>query len=425
MSNNAYSAKPHLYIAIPAMDELDFLPHCLTSIAAQETDFPFSVYICVNQPDNWWEQEDKLAICERNATLISFLNHYSSFPIHLIDKSSKGNGWKGKHFGVGFARKVIFDTIFEIADKNDIIISLDADTQFDTGYFQSIGIFFNRHMTHHVMANPYYHPLKTVTDSIIKLPDNLVITGNSENDKAILRYELYLRNWHINLAKIRSPYAFTALGSAIAVRVWALQKIGGITPLKSGEDFYLLQKLRKMGDICQWNNEIVFPAARFSDRVFFGTGPAMIKGIKEGWSSYPIFHHSLFQEILDSYNAIEQLFQEDMNLPFLQFLKEQFKEEDIWSPIRKNAKNLTRFTQAFHEKADGLRIFQYIRNQHKHNAMRDEDALRENLQSWLQTPLPDFLLENFSFEELSVTQLNMLRELLFIIELGYRKISFF
>jgi len=151
----------------------------------------------------------------------------------------------------------------------------------------------------------------------------------------------------------------------------------------------------------------------------------MIKGIKEGWNSYPIFHHSLFQEILNSYNAIEQLFKEDTNLPFLQFLKEQFKEEDIWSPIRKNAKNLTRFTQAFHEKADGLRIFQYIRNQHKHNMMRDEDALRENLQSWLQTPLPDFLSENFSFEELSVSQLNTLRKLLFIIELGYRKISFF
>ena len=416
MSNRERPAKPHLYIAIPAMDELDFLPHCLTSIASQQTDFSFSVYVCVNQPDEWWQQEDKRAICERNAALISFLTRYSPFPIHLIDKSSQGKGWKGKHFGVGFARKVIFDAIFEIAEKEDIIISLDADTQFGSGYFQSVGHFFNAHPTLHVLANPYYHPLKTLSSSAVHLPDNLMMSGNEENDRAVLRYELYLRNWHINMSKAASPYAFTALGSAIAVRVQALQKIGGITPVKSGEDFYLLQKLRKMGRIGQWNSELVFPSARLSDRVFFGTGPAMIKGIKEGWDSYPIFHHALFQEIGNSYHAIEQLFTEDIDLPFLQFLKEQCKEENLWAPLRKNAKDLPHFTHAFHEKADALRIFQYIRTQHKTHPIRDEDALRENLQHWLQTPLPNFLSANFSFKDLTTPQLNLLRDLLFEIE---------
>ena len=418
--NSESPTKPHLYIAIPAMDELDFLPHCLASIEAQQTDFPFSVFVCVNQQDEWWQQDEKIAVCERNAALISFLKNYSSFPVHLIDRSSKGKGWKGKHFGVGFARKVIFDTIFEIADKEDIIISLDADTQFGAAYFQSIGDFFNKYTEHQVMANPYYHPLKTTTGMEVNVPDNVIITGNYENDRAILRYEFYLRSWHINMAKIASPYAFTALGSAIAVRVKALQKIGGITPVKSGEDFYLLQKLRKMGTVYQWNSEPVFPAARFSDRVFFGTGPAMIKGLNEGWESYPIFHHRLFQEIANSYDAIEQLFKEDIDLPFLQFLKEQFKEKNIWTPLRKNAKDIHRFKQAFHEKVDGLRIFQYIRTRHKDNVMRDEDSLRENLHHWLQLPLPDFLTRDFSFEELNINQLNTLRDLLFSIEAKHR-----
>lgn len=413
--------KPHLHIAIPAMDELDFLPYTLSSISAQQTDFSFSVYICVNQPDEWWEDPKFVAICERNAELIRYLSRFSVFPVHLIDRSSKGNGWKGKNFGVGFARKTLFETIVQNSDKEDIIISLDADTQFGNRYFQSIGEFFESHPQQYVMANPYYHPLKTEKGFVVTIPDKMMIQGDTEHDRAILRYELYLRNWHLNLAKIGSPYAFTALGSVISFKVWAIQKIGGITPLKSGEDFYLLQKFRKMGTIAQWNSEVVFPAARFSNRVLFGTGPAMIKGAAQDWSSYPIFHHTLFIEIAKSYKAVSTLFEEELEMPFLAFLKEQFNENDLWGSIRKNAKSLSRFERAFHEKADGLRLFQFVRKIHKIEPVQDEDALRQNLTCWLGGKVPDFLTGKFSFEALSIAQLNKVRDLMFATEAECRK----
>ena len=76
------------------------------------------------------------------------------------------------------------------------------------------------------LAVPYYH--KLIGDA---------------TDRLILRYEIYMRCYLINLLRIQNPYAFTALGSAMAVTVRAYRKAGGLTPVKSGEDFYFLQNL--------------------------------------------------------------------------------------------------------------------------------------------------------------------------------------
>lgn len=393
--------KPHLYIAIPAMDELDYLPETLSAIAAQQTDYDFSVYVCVNQPEAWWEDQQKRVICENNVQLLSFLKNLTSPQITVIDRSSRGCGWRGKAFGVGQARKTIFEEIIKIAKPEDIIVSLDADTMISERYLQSIGDNFAAHPEFPAIAVPYYHSL----------------SGNNLIDHALLRYEIYLRNWHINMARIESPYAFTALGSAIAMKAWVLKKIGNITPLKSGEDFYLLQKIRKMTPINTWNEEPVYPAGRLSDRVFFGTGPAISKGMNGEWKSYPIFHHSLFEPVKEAYEKIEQLFTEDIENPFLLFLQEQFNEANLWEPLRKNNKDLPHFQRAFHEKADGLRIFQFIRQEHEKKNLSDEEGLRSNLVLFLKDNIPEFLSEGFTFDKLTIRELDEVRELLWASEL--------
>src|SRR5690554_4737719 len=131
-------AGPHLYIAIPVINELAYLPATLESIAKQSFKGSFSVIICVNQPEEWWQDPEKVAVCENNQQLIQFLKQYSGFRITILDYSSPGKGWIGKKHGVGWARKVLFDHIMQIADDQDIVISLDADTQFKEHYFQSI-----------------------------------------------------------------------------------------------------------------------------------------------------------------------------------------------------------------------------------------------------------------------------------------------
>ena len=48
-----------LLIAIPAMDEMNFLPQTLNSLLSEHVSSSLKVYICVNQPDIWWNEADK------------------------------------------------------------------------------------------------------------------------------------------------------------------------------------------------------------------------------------------------------------------------------------------------------------------------------------------------------------------------------
>lgn len=394
----------HLHVAIPAIDELDHLPVTLDNLAAQRVDYPFTVYVCVNQPESWWNNPDKTDVCQNNQQLIKFIRNYPKLPVEIIDKSSLGNGWGDKNHGVGWARRTLFDHILSVATAEDVIVSLDADTCVKPEYLQSIGENFeNRTLT--AVSLPYYHRL----------------TDDDAANRAILRYEIYMRSYLINLYGISSPYNFTAVGSAIAVRVEALRKIGNITPMKSGEDFYLLQKLRKMAPISNWNAQAVYPAARFSARVYFGTGPAMIKGNEGHWESYPIYHYSLFSSIKDTYLQLAKLYTEDFETPFLQFLKEQYRDDKLWVPIRQNSKTLERFERAFHEKADGLRILQYLKEVNPTQGKTDSVALRENMMHFFDGTIPDFMPEGYELSDLTIEQLDIIRNMLFEKEMQLRK----
>ncbi len=273
-----------VHVAIPCMDEYEWLPRTMDALLA-DADPQVRIWICVNQPDTWWSDDEKRQICENNQRSLAYLQSLPGDNIQLLDRSSPGRGWTGRKHGVGQARKTLMDKIDAHAGPNDLIVSLDADTLFDQGYLASVRSCFNRHPNAVALSNPYFHRL----------------TGDGLIDRAMLRYEIYMRYYTTNMWRIGSPYCFTALGSAFSLPVRIYRKTGGITAKKSGEDFYFLQKLRKTGWICNHNTHKVYPAARFSDRVFFGTGPALIKGSKGDWSSYPIYPHGLFDQVKRSY----------------------------------------------------------------------------------------------------------------------------
>jgi hypothetical protein len=251
------------------------------------------------------------------------------------------------------------------------------------------------------LAVPYYHPL---------VPDDEI------QCRAMLRYEIYMRNYAINLLKINSPYGFTALGSAIVMRAKALAKIGNITPFQSGEDFYLVQKFCKMGGLRLFNTECVYPAGRYSDRVPFGTGPAMRMGSKGIWDSYPIYHHDVFNPIKETYEHLEDLYVGNisgLDNEFLSFLQKEPENKDIWKDIRRNVSDFPHFVKAFHQKADGLRILQFVRIKHLHNPIKQEIALTENMHAWMFEKCPEWHRSLWDFQQCSIRQLDMLRDILF------------
>lgn len=395
---------PCVHIALPLMDELENIGLLLQNLNNQ-TYTHFRLYVCVNQPDDWWRSETRRAICERNIRTLHYLNENSGPNTVIIDKCSPGEGWKGKNYGIGWARKTIMDYIAGKAGSNDIILSLDADTLFSDEYLQSImeNIVLNNKVAG--LSVPYYHNL----------------TGNDSLDRAILRYEIYMRNYSINMFRIANPYCFTALGSAIALPVWAYRAVGGITPKLSGEDFYFLQKLTKYGKIVHWNNQMVFPAARLSDRVLFGTGPALIKGIGGEWESYPVYTTEQFDAVHQTSLLYAKLFRSDVSTPMDNFLVDKFGELP-WLKLRSNSTSVDGFVKLCHQKIDGLRILQFLKENRPAIEISDEVALLRLLKNpSFDSYLIDYKFDTLDFNSDSIASLNCLRDILFNIENSYRR----
>jgi hypothetical protein len=209
----------------------------------------------------------------------------------------------------------------------------------------------------------------------------------------------------------------------MALPVWACRAIGGMTPKLSGEDFYFLQKLRKFGEMLLWNDETVYPEARFSDRVFFGTGPAMIRGAAGDWSSYPVYPFSFYDQILETYALLPQIYLQPLDTRVVRFLSLTGNEEDPIQPLRFNHRDPEHFTRAFHEKFDGLRILQYLKTAKESDSTSDEENLWEFLKRFYSQGELDNLEtdpESFSFTESPVEELEKIRMFLFYKEMEAR-----
>ena len=385
-----------IFIAIPALNEHDHLPELINDLKLQ-TYKVFSVFICVNNPEEWRNDPEKAIICENNRGTLEYLQDISDLSLTVIDRSSPGKGWKGKQRGVGYARKELFEAVDRIADDDDIVISLDADTRIRPGFISSVRKQFVNHKKALLLTNPYYHKL----------------TGNDKHDRAILRYELYMRYYLINLLMINSPYAFSALGSAISFRVSGYRKISGITPKEAGEDFYFVNRMKKACEILIWNDEAVYPSARESDRVPFGTGPAVTKGKTGDWDSYPFYDQEGFERVGETCKLFPKLFKADCETPIDIFIQKYFGE-NIWEPLRKNFKTEKLFIRACHEKIDGLRILQILRFYQKGDSLK-------NFIKFSSEELKIVLQKNFSFETCPVQILDQIRVKYFIKESDLRK----
>ena len=392
----------HISVAIPMLAELENLP-ALVDMLQRQTISNFSVYCCINNREGCAnsDNETKRAIFQNNQDSLNYLKSLQQtvlhFNLNILDYSSIGKGWSGKQHGVGWARKVLFDTIAEQCDDYELIVSLDADTSFNDIYLESVLYAMNEHPDHSALCVPYYHPLNS----------------NEQDDRAMLRYEIYMRHYLINLLESNNPYAFTALGSAMVFPLWAYKRVGGITPLQGGEDFYLMQKFAKTGKILLSCDETVKPQGRPSFRVPFGTGPAIAKGIDSMIFTYPLYPIEGFKAVAYTYSLFPRLYYEDVETPMSDFLRQQLKTDNIWQPLRKNFKTKDLFIHACTERVDGLRILQYLKT---YSIRPTEEELRIFCNSH-RTKLPS----NFSFHISPIYEINTLRDAMYELEKSMRK----
>jgi len=394
-----------IHLALPVLNESENLPALLDCIAEQVLK-DFELVVCVNNYDWWWEDKDLKHQCVDNQESIAIINNENRFKINVIDRSSPGNGWKKKKGGVGQARKTAMDYIVSVAGVKDLIVSIDADTFYPENYLKEINKTLNSSDLMGV-AVPYYHPL------------------DQNNDRLILRYEIYMRYFLLNMLRIKNPYAYTALGSAMAFPVWAYKKVGGLTPVMSGEDFYFLQKLLKSGKLGIWTNTIAYPSPRFSDRVNFGTGPALIKGETGDWDSYPIYDFQLFDMVRETFDKFPLLFERDVTTPMDEFFKQQFNSNNIWKPLRDNYKDEKNFVKACVAKVDGLRILQFLKVNQQSETVNNSFFLQEYIHKFHSKGITKELtviLKDFDLERSPTEHLSKLREFLFVEEMSLRRV---
>lgn len=399
-----------LYLALPVLNEFKNLSKLIQSIRLQEYT-GFHLVVCVNHYEDFRIQIEMCGVVEDNEKSLLFFNNLTEMEVTVIDRASAGCGWPKGKGGVGWARKLCMDKISEMAQPHDVVVSIDADTHYPSEYLSEINRSLSENPKAAGLAIPYFHPL-----------------AGDETDLLILRYEIYMRHYALQMLRINNPYAFSALGSAMAFPVWAYRKAGGMTPVKSGEDFYFMQKLVKLGRLMLWCDTVAYPSSRFSDRVVFGTGPALTKGNTGDWTSYPIYHPDFFDEVQLTFDAFNRLFLCDEYTPMDDFLFSKFNTPEVWSPLRKNFKREELFVRACIEKLDGLRILQFLRERQSAAQHLDEFVFVESYKhEWPQlfSPLLVKQIKERGVLGMEISHLEAYREALFIKENSLRREKYF
>lgn len=347
--------RPELHVLIPACAESAWLPRTLASLA-QQTQVDFQVWVCVNHaPDAAGE------VVEDNAATLKWLrDQVGAFPFELHVLDVTGSAGPPAHLaGVGWARDHLARAVIAARGSDILLVSLDADTTLDAGYLEAVEQAFERYPNALGLAAPYYHAV----------PDDAVLAFG------LLRYELYMRYYQVQLWRAGCAYAFLPLGSAMAFRAEAFLKIGGIPHRQAGEDFYFLSKLRKMGPLIRWLPQRVYPASRPSQRVPFGTGALIGEALAVQQARFPFYDPADFERLADTYAAFPRWYAGDEgDFGLRAFWLEKLGGEATIAKLRRNARNVDAFVRACHEKLDGLRVLQALRFYREASAAVCDDA---------------------------------------------------
>jgi hypothetical protein len=162
--------------------------------------------------------------------------------------------------GVGLARKTGCDIALQWMAAGGIsgqwLCSTDADATLPPEYFVQLA--------------------SAAPDAVAAVfPFRHVPGDDAACTNATALYELRLHHYVLGLEYANSPYACHTLGSSLAVRSATYAHVHGFPKRAGAEDFYLLNKLAKLGPVARLQGPCIELQSRHSSRVPFGTGPAV------------------------------------------------------------------------------------------------------------------------------------------------------
>lgn len=342
-------------VVIPALAEAEYIWGTIKSLAQNPPPIlkDFLILVVVNH-----RQNDPPEVKMNNRETLRLLAERKNSCAHLslawVDAASPGLELPDRG-GVGLARKIGLDLALErlnYKERDPLLISLDADTLVRPDYLLALTRHFQSHSAGGAII-PFCHQEG----------------ASPEEDLAIKRYELFIRAYVFGLNLAASPYAFHTIGSTMACTAAAYVRAGGMNTRAAGEDFYFLQQLAKTSGLAQVKGTIVYPAARPSWRVPFGTGKSVLNILTSPARAVKFYQTACFQilkkwlelisENLDS--PAEKIQDKALKIsPFLADFLTKISFPEVWKKLQKNYPSPRHLHSAFHVWFDGLKTLQLI-----------------------------------------------------------------
>jgi hypothetical protein len=267
------SIKSHQYdcvIVIPICNESML---CLHTVFKNISAVNILIIAVVNSPkspkNKKWQSDNQLFINEvcKNSDAqfkvgnnIQLYKYDNSNDILLIDRNSDGQQIDAKQ-GVGLARKIGCDVALKLYALDLIkcpwIFSTDADVILPENYFENSFLMSDDYST---LALNFEH-----------------FSDDSRLNQLQYYYDFKLRYYHAGIKYANTHYDYIPLGSTLVVSMMSYAQVRGFPKKNAGEDFYLLNKLAKIKPVYYEHDVVVKIQSRFSNRVPFGTGPALSK----------------------------------------------------------------------------------------------------------------------------------------------------
>ena len=366
-------------VVIPALAEKDALFSTLQSLSANPpSDLGATLVICVinNRVEGVADRED----IEDNRQTMMFLRSLiqgnspaigasdqrmgkqmreirsSGLRLGFIDASSQGMEMPEKGGGVGFARKLGLDMALRLFDYKSparkILFNLDADTWVETRYVSEVRQLFEDKKVQAAVVDYKHRP-----------GDDPILQA------AICSYEIFLRYYVLGLTFAGSPYAFHAIGSTMVCTPESYVAVRGMNRREAAEDFYFLDKLAKLGHMAQIKTTTVFPSARPSRRVPFGTGRRMIRFLAGEHDEYLLYDPEVFRILRRWLEMMAVSGQQEAEVilvmavgihPLLGSFLEINHFLEVWPRIQRNHRDIDALRKQFHVWFDSFKTLKLI-----------------------------------------------------------------
>ncbi len=336
-----------LIVVIPSYREFKLF-YTLECLSKNEFDFKTEVIIVFNAKTGEDEQLLQMHLAQaKNSQQFSKPN-LRFIPIIEHDIPPKISG-------AGLARKLGMDLALHrfntINNRDGIIVSLDADTICEKNYLQAIKDNFEQHPKAPGATIAFEHPI-----SGTEFPQEIY--------SAIVLYELYMRYYIQALRYAKFPYAYHTVGSAFAVRAWAYAQQGGMGLHSAGEDFYFLHKIIPLGNFFEIKNTRVYPSPRLSNRVVFGTGPAIRKIITEKMSdfdTYPLEAFEILKPLFEKHTLLFTKNYKELEIhPLLEIFLAENEFDIALQKMRENSSSTETFSKRFYGWFDAFRVLKFL-----------------------------------------------------------------